>query len=73
MIRFTLIAILVLLNCPDKLISGNVDYKLFELDGNPRELHWCGNSRDVVLVVTEVDARGLECIRRTSAKTYRLK
>lgn len=33
--------------------AGNVDSKKFDLDAAPRDLVWCGSSRETVLLLTE--------------------
>lgn len=33
--------------------EGNVDYKTFDLDSSPKDLVWCGSTRDTVFVLTE--------------------
>ncbi len=35
--------------------AGNIDYKFAELDSTPVDLVWCGNSKEVVLVLTETN------------------
>lgn len=34
-------------------VEGNVDYKSFDLDSSPKDLVWCGSTRDTVFVLTE--------------------
>lgn len=34
-------------------ITGSVEFKPFEMDSTPQELVWCGNAREVILVMTE--------------------
>jgi hypothetical protein len=36
--------------------AGNIDYKFAELDSTPVDLVWCGNSKEVVLVLTETNS-----------------
>lgn len=35
------------------LSAGTIDTKKFNLDASPRDLIWCGNSRETVLLLTE--------------------
>lgn len=38
------------------LVCGTVDYKSFDLDSAPRDLVWCGSTRDTVFVLTETNS-----------------
>ncbi len=35
------------------LSAGNIDTKKFDLDSPPKDLVWCGTSRETVLLLTE--------------------
>lgn len=35
------------------VLSGSVDYRAFDIDSTPRDLIWCGNNRDNILLLTE--------------------
>jgi len=36
--------------------SGSVDYKSFDIDSTPKDLVWCGSTRDTVFVLTETNS-----------------
>lgn len=38
------------------IIAGTVDYKSYDLDSTPRDLVWCGSTRDTVFVLTETNS-----------------
>lgn len=35
------------------LCAGNISTKVYDLDSTPKDLIWCGPSRDTVIVLTE--------------------
>lgn len=39
-----------------KMLSGSVDYKSYDLDSTPKDLVWCGSTRDTVFVLTETSS-----------------
>jgi len=36
--------------------AGTVEFKQYDIDANPKDLVWCGPSRDSVLVLTELNS-----------------
>jgi hypothetical protein len=52
-IRSYLIMALILILFSYILSAGNVDIKKFDLDAAPKDLVWCGTSRETVLLLTE--------------------
>jgi hypothetical protein len=38
------------------LSAGTVEFKQYDIDANPKDLIWCGPSRDSVLVLTELNS-----------------
>ncbi len=36
--------------------AGRIDHKQYDLDSAPKDLVWCGNNRESVLVLTELDS-----------------
>jgi hypothetical protein len=38
------------------IFTGTIDFKQYDIDAQPIDLHWCGPSRDTVFVVTELNS-----------------
>lgn len=36
--------------------AGNIETKRYDLDSQPKDLVWCGNNHEKVLVITEMDS-----------------
>ena len=35
---------------------GSVDFKMFDIDSNVNDIVWCGNSRETILVLTDLSS-----------------
>ena len=51
-----LLSILTLFCIPVIFSTGNVDFKLFEIDSNINDMIWCGSNQDIILALTELSS-----------------
>lgn len=48
--------LLLFLIFPFSLTRSSVEYKQYDLDSSPRDLIWCGQAKDTVIVLTELNS-----------------
>jgi hypothetical protein len=51
-----MIYIIIILLITTQILTGTVDYKQYDIDAQPVDLIWCGQSRETVFVVTELNS-----------------
>ena len=56
LLKSNLLLILFISILFSSISTGNVDYKSYELDSTPKDLLWCGSTREVVLILTETNS-----------------
>jgi phosphoserine aminotransferase len=50
------IQILIFISLSSHIISGNIDYKQYDIDAQPVDLVWCGPTGTTVFIVTELSS-----------------
>jgi hypothetical protein len=51
-----LISFFIILVLTINIKSGTIDFKQYDIDAQPIDLHWCGENRDTVFIVTELNS-----------------